>query len=187
MQTDIYKITMRNGLFMGLLFSVNFMFSASRNVTLMLLSYVLIALMIWGTYRMATQFREKESGGYISYWRAVYFVILIFFFSSIISAIFKIGYTTFIDKEYLSRLFEEGMRQIESNRALFESLNIPIDEDYVEQLEQQYRPVPFAFQTIWVNILGGTILGLILGGIIRRKKGLFDEDDDQATQTNSEI
>lgn len=185
MQTDIYKITMRNGLFMGILFSVNFMFTASRNMTLMLLSYVIIALIIWGTYRMASIYRDRESSGFISYWRAVYYIILVFFFSSIISAIFKIGYTTFINKEYLTQLFEEGMRQIESNRALFESLKLPIDEQYIDQLEQQYRPVPYAIQTIWVNILGGTLLGLILGGIVRRKKGLFD--DNQPSQPQSEI
>lgn len=185
MQTAIYKITMRNGLFMGLLFSVNFLFSSSRNVTLMLLTYVVMAFIIWGTYRMTRQFRDKEQGGYISYWRAVYYVILLFFFSSIISALIKIGYTSYINTEYLPQLFEEGIRQIENNRALFESLNIPIGEEYIDQLEQQYRPVPYAFQTIWVNILSGTILGLIVGGIVRHKKGLFD--DDLPASTHSEI
>ena len=185
MQTAIYKITMRNGLFMGLLFSVNFLFSSSRNVTLMLLTYVVMAFIIWGTYRMTRQFRDKEQGGYISYWRAVYYVILLFFFSSIISALVKIGYTSYINTEYLPQLFEEGIRQIENNRALFESLNIPIGEEYIDQLEQQYRPVPYAFQTIWVNILSGTILGLITGGIVRHKKGLFD--DDLPASTHSEI
>ena len=63
MQTAIYKLTMRNGLFMGLLFSVNFLFSSSRNVTLMLLTYVVMAFIIWGTYRMTRQFRDKEQGG----------------------------------------------------------------------------------------------------------------------------
>lgn len=184
MQTDIYKIAMRNGLFMGMLFSINFLFSASRNVTLMILTYLIMAMIIWGTYRMTSHFRDRESGGFISYWKAVYFILLVFFFSSIISALFKIGYTSFINKEYLPQLFEEGVRQLEKNRALFERFNMPMDEEYIDQLERQFRPVSYAFQTIWTNLLAGTLLGLILAGIVKRQRGLFDEE--QPTNSTSE-
>ncbi|MCE1154809.1 MAG: DUF4199 domain-containing protein [Bacteroidales bacterium] len=176
MQSEIYKITMRNGLFMGVLFSVNFLFSASRSLPLMLLTYVIIAFIIAATYRMATRFRDRELGGFISYWKAVYFVLLTFFFGGIVSALFKIGYTSFINTGYLPQLFEEGVRQIEQNRALFESLKMPMDENYYEQLERQFRPAPYAFQTIWTNLLAGGVLGLIVGGIVRRRRGLFDSD-----------
>ena len=113
------------------------------------------------------------------------YLLLGFFFAGILSALFKIIYTTYINTEYLSTLFEEGARQIEQNRAIFERLNITMDEAYYDQLERQYRPVSYAFQTIWMNILSGAILGLILGGIVRRKPGLFDDNPPQADSTTN--
>ena len=73
-------------------------------------------------------------------------------------------------------LFEESMRQIEQNRSLFESLNLPLDDNYYEQLERQMRPVNYSLQTIWMNVFSGAILGLILGGIVKKNKGIFDEE-----------
>lgn len=183
MQTDIYKVTMRNGLFMGVLFSTNFMFSASKNLVLMLLTYAIIALIIWLSYKTTINFRDKVLGGFISYWKAVYFVILTFFFAGIISGLFKIIYTTYINPEYLPQLFEEGIKQLEQNRALFESLNMPMDENYYEQLEQQFRPAPYSFQTIWANMLAGLALGLIIGAVVRKKRGLFDDESTPDTSS----
>jgi hypothetical protein len=183
MQTDIFKISMRNGLFMGILFSVNFIFSASRNMVLMLLTYLVVAIIIGYTYKSAISFRDNILGGYISYWKTVYFTILSFFFAGILSALFKIIYTTNINPEYLTLLFEEGVRQAEQNRAILERLNITMDEAYFNQLERQFRPVSYAFQTIWVNLMSGAFLGLIIGGIVRRKPGLFD--DKQPTQEDN--
>ncbi len=176
MQSDIYKITMRNGLFMGLLFSVNFLFSASRITALMLLTYVVIAIIIWAIYKMAIRFRDEHNEGYIGYWKVVSFVMLTFFFGGIISGLFKIIYTSYINPEFLPQLFEEGVRQMEQNRALLESLNMNMDQEYYEDLERQFRPAPYSFQTLWVNLLSGAILGLIIGGIVGKKRGLFDEE-----------
>lgn len=180
MYTTIYKISMRNGLFMGVLFSLNFLVSTFRNPVLMLLTYVLIAIIIGASYKLTVAFRDRENGGFITYWKAVYFVVLIFLFAGLISAVFKLIYTMFINPEYLSVLFEEGIRQLEQNRALFESLNMPMDEEYYDTLERQFKPAPYAFQTIWANLLGGGLLGLIIGAIVRRQKGIFDQDDTPA-------
>lgn len=176
MQSDIFKITMRNGLYMGLLFSVNFLFSASRITALMLLTYVVIAFIIWASYKLSIQFRDQHNDGYINYWKVVSFVVLTFFFGGIISGLFKMIYTSYINPEFLPQLFEEGVRQMEQNRSLLESLNLNMDEEYYEELERQFRPAPYSFQTLWVNILSGTVLGLIIAGIVQKKRGLFDEE-----------
>lgn len=176
MQADILKITMRNGLYMGLLFSVNFLFSASRTTVLMLLTYLVIAIIIWAAYKMAIHYRDHHNSGFISYWKVVYFVMLTFFFAGIISGLFKIIYTSFINPDFLPQLFEESVKQIEQNRALFERLKMPMDETYYEELERQFRPAQYSFQTIWINLLSGAILGLIMGGIVRKSRGLFDDE-----------
>lgn len=184
MHANIFKSTMFNGLIMGVLFSLNFFFTASKSVSLLLFSYLLIAIMIVMMYRMAKRYRDSECGGYIKYWNVFNYVILTFFFASIISSIFKIIYTKFINPEYLPMLFEESMRQIENNRSLFESLRLPLDENYYEELERQMRPVNYSLQTIWMNIFSGAIIGLILGGIVRKNKGIFDDETPIENQEN---
>ncbi|MDD2284799.1 MAG: DUF4199 domain-containing protein [Paludibacter sp.] len=176
MQDNIFRSTMFNGLFMGILFAVNFLFSSSKNFTLLMLSYLIIALIIVVMYRMTKRYRDFECEGYIKYWRVFSYVVLTFFFAGIISSIFKIIYTKYINPEYLSSLFEESMRQIEQNRVLFERLNLPLDDNYFTELERQMRPVNYSIQTIWMNVLLGAILGLILGGFIKKQKSIFEED-----------
>lgn len=184
MHANIFKSTMFNGLIMGVLFSLNFFLSASKNVSLLLLSYLLIAIMIVVSHRMAVRYRDNECGGYINYWMVFNYVVLTFFFASIISSIFKIIYTKYLNPDYLPMLFEESMRQIEQNRSLFESLKLPLDDNYFEELERQMRPVNYSLQTIWVNIFTGAILGLILGGFVRKSKGIFDDETPVENQEN---
>ena len=184
MQDNIFKSTMFNGLIMGVLFSVNFLFTSSKNLPLMLLSYLIIVLIIVLMYRMSKRYRDEECGGYIRYWRAFNYVVLTFFFAGIISTIFKIFYTKFINPEYLTILFEESMRQIEANRGLLERLNLPLDDNYYAELERQMRPVNYSIQTIWMNVLSGVFLGLILALFVKKKKGIFDTELPAETNEN---
>ena len=166
---------MFNGLIMGALFSVNFLFTTSKNLIFLLLSYLIITLIIVLMFRMTKRYRDVECGGYIRYWRAFNYVVLTFFFAGIISTVFKILYTTFINPEYLTVLLEQSMQQIEQNRGIFERLNLPLDDNYYAELERQMRPVNYSIQTIWINVLSGTLLGLILAAIVKKQKGIFDE------------
>jgi hypothetical protein len=176
MQENIFRSTMLNGLIMGILFSVNFVFTSSKSLPLLLLSYVIIALIIVFMYRMLKRYRDTECGGYINYWRSFNYVVLTFLFAGIISTVFKIIYTKYINPDLLPALLEESMKQIENNRGIFESLNLPLDEQYYEELERQMRPVNYSIQTIWVNILFGAVLGFILSGFVKKQKSIFDEE-----------
>ena len=68
------------------------------------------------------------------------------------------------------------MRQIEQNRGIFETLKLPLDDRYYEELEKQMRPVNYSIQTIWVNIFLGSVLGLILAGFVKKQKSIFEEE-----------
>jgi hypothetical protein len=133
---------------------------------------------------MAVRYRDMENGGFISYWNVFNFTVLTFFFAAIISTIFKIIYTKYINTEYLTYVFQESLKQLELNRSLFEKLNIPVEDNYYEELEKQLKPVRFSIQTIWMNVFSGVIVGLILGGFVRKKKGLFD--DEPAAESDSD-
>lgn len=174
---------MFNGLIMGVLFSLNFLCSTSKSVLPLILSYLLIITIIVVLYRMAVKYRDAENGGYISYWNVFNFTVLTFFFAAIISTIFKIIYTRYIDTEYLPNALQESLKQIELNKSLFEKLKVPMDENYYDELEKQFQPVRFSIQTIWMNVFSGVIVGFILGGFVRKNKGLFDEEPTVKTES----
>lgn len=176
MQNNIFRSAMFNGLFMGILFFINFIFSTSKTPMFLLLSYLTMAFIIFVMYKMTKRYRDIECGGEIKYRTVFSHVALTFFFGGIISAIFKIIYTKYINPEYLPALFEETMRQIEQNRGIFDALNLPLDEKYYEELQKQMRPVNYAVQTIWLNIFSGIILGLILGIFLKKSKNIFEEE-----------
>lgn len=176
MQDNIFKSTMFNGLIMGILFSVNFLFTSSKTLPLVLLSYVVIALIIILMYRMAKRYRDAECGGNIKYWRVFNYVVLTFLFAGIISTAFKIIYTKYINPDFLPGLFEESMRQIEQNRGIFESLNLPLDDKYYDELERQMKPINYSIQTIWINVFLGAILGFIIAGLVKKQKSIFEEE-----------
>lgn len=175
MEQSIFKIAMSRGLILGLLFTANFLLTAARNPILALLTWVMMVLILIATFRYSRSYRDIYCGGFISYWKAVGFIVLSFMFGGVVSAIFKLAYTQLIDKEYLNFLFEESMRQIEANRALFERF-MSIDESYISEVEKQYSPAPFALQSIWMNLIWGVLTGLVMGFFIKKNRGLFDDE-----------
>ena len=72
--SNIFKITMHKGLIVGLIFTANFLMSASQNVILMLLTYPVIIGILYLTYRFTKTFRDEEHAGFISFSRIVGFV-----------------------------------------------------------------------------------------------------------------
>lgn len=176
MQANLFTITMRNGLLLGILFSFNFLLGTSSNLALVLLTYVVLVLIIYLSFRTAKSYRERHLGGYMRYWQGFNFIVMSFFFAGIISAIFKMIYTRYLNPDFLPALFEQSMVQMENNRALFESFNITMDEAYIDQVERQFKPTAYALQSIWINVFFGVILGLLLSGFVQKKKGLFDDD-----------
>lgn len=178
---------MMNGLVLGILFSLNFWCSTSKQIVPLLLSYAIIVVIIVLIYRMAVRFRDVENGGYISYWNVFNFTVLTFFFAAIISTLFKIIYTTYINPDYLQMVLQESIKQMEQNRSLFEKLGVPMNDDYYEELEKQMKPVRFSLQTIWLNVFSGLVVGFIMGGIVKKQRGLFDDEPTKDSGNNNEI
>lgn len=167
MQPNIVKSAMLNGLIMGVLFSLNFLLSVSQNTFLSLLSYVVFAAILVGTYRFALRFRDTECGGFISYGRAFSFVLLLFFFAALISSIVKYVYFQYINPAYLENLINESMKAIEM-------MKIPVDDAAYENVEKMMKPASFSLQYLWVNVFAGTFVGLIMAAFIKKEKSIFE-------------
>jgi hypothetical protein len=175
MEQNIFKIAMSRGLILGLLFTANFLLTAARNPFFALLTWLMMIVILVVTYKYTRSFRDQYCGGFIGYWKVVGFITLVFMFGGVVAAIFKLAYTQFIDTSYLNTLFEEAMVQVETNRAILERF-MPIDENYINQVEKQFSPAPFALQSIWMNLIYGVLTGLVMGIFIKKNRGLFDEE-----------
>jgi len=167
MQQNIVKSAMINGLIMGVIFSFNFLIALPKSSIMALLSMAITCIIVVMMYRMAVKFRDNECEGIISYGKSLWYIILTFFFASLIVAIVKFFYVQFINKEFLDNLLQESFK-------LIESLKIPIDEDMYSQLEKMMSPIGFAAQTIWSIVLYGVILGLILAFFVKKEKSIFE-------------
>ncbi len=152
---------------MGVLFSVNFLCSVSSNVFVRLLTYLIIAAIVVATYRLALWYRDEEQGGYISYGKAFSFIVLSFFFASLVSALVKFVYLQYINTDYLDNLFTQSM-------AVLEKLNMPTGQTE-ESLRSLLKPSTFVFQYIWANVLIGCFVGMVTAVFAKRTKNIFDE------------
>ena len=167
MQNNTIKSSMINGLIMGGLFTANFLITASKNSILGLVSLVITGFIVYMMYRMAIKFRDNECEGTITYGKSLSYIVLTFFFGTLIVAVVKFFYVQFIDKEFLDNLLQESFKVIES-------FKIPMDDEKYDQMEKMMSPLGFVAQTIWANLIYGTITGLILSFFIKKEKSIFE-------------
>lgn len=168
MQPNIIKSSMTNGLILGILFSLNFLLSISKITPLVLISYGLMTFILVLTYRFTIRFRDKECLGEINFGKAFSFIILSYFFAALISSIVKYVYFQFIDPEYLPKLLNDSLKAVEM-------LNLPFESTSYEQMEQMMKPATFSLQYIWMNVLLGTLIGLVMAPFIKKEKSIFEK------------
>lgn len=167
MQVNIMKSAMKSGAILGILFSINFLLSIPTNTFTDILSYFVVAAILFVTYRLSVQFRDKECEGYITYGKAFTFILLSFFYASIISAFVKLIYFQFINTDFLPNFFNEYMLTLES-------IGYPVElvEDTMRSL---FKPASFSLLSISANLFSGVFVGLIMSAFVKKEKSIFEE------------
>lgn len=155
------------GLILGILFSVNFLISLTGSGFAGFLSFLITILIVYYTYRSVVKFRETECNGAITYGKSLAYIVLSFFFAALIGAAVKYFYVAFINKDYLDTLLQETYK-------MMDMMKFPVTEEAYIQLEKMMSPVGFAFQSIWVNVFLGLLLGLIMSIFVRKEKSIFE-------------
>jgi len=168
MQPNIMKSAMHNGLILGVIFSINFLFSVSKITALMLFTYAVAVIILIMLYKIAIRFRDIECQGVISYGKAFLYILLIFFYAALISTAVKFIYFRFIDQSYLETTFQETMKMLEA-------MKFPINSVEIERTENMFKPLNFSLLYIWSNMLIGTFVGLIMAAFIKKEKSIFNQ------------
>jgi hypothetical protein len=166
MGTDMNRHAMNFGAIMGVLFSLNFLVVTIKSVAF--LQYFLIVAIIYCAYRFVVDCREKILGGAISYRSALWYVIQLFMYGSMISALVRYLFYAYIKPDYLQILLNEAMQTLQNS-----SMASLVNGDVYQQALEMMTPLNMALQTFWTNLILGLLLGLILAGIVKRNENPF--------------
>lgn len=167
MQPNIAKSAMINGLFIGLLLSVKFVFSAQNNNLLASLSLAVSVFVLFVLYRMTFNLREKELEGIITYRQAFHYMFKTYLYGSLIASLVILIYTKFIDKSYLDTIMNAQLK-------LYETFKFNIDDQSLNMFEKMYKPASFALLNILGSIISGTFWSLILSAFVKKDKSIFE-------------
>jgi len=159
---------MFNGIIMGVIFSVNFLFSVSKIALLITFTNILAVLIVVLIYRLSIKFRDTECEGFITYGKALLYILYSFFFAALISSVVKYIYFQYINPPYLESVFQETMKMLTS-------MKYPITDAVEAQTRNMLKPASYTLIYIWVNVFMGLIVGLIMAAFIKKEKSIFKE------------
>lgn len=157
------KSAMQNGLIMGIIFSLNFISIALNN---QYIAATLITIILFGTFKLTVRFRDNENNGQITYKKAYHYIVMLFFYASIISCVVKFVYTQFIDTTFLDKLLQIQL----SN---FKTMNIQLTDSYITFFGKIFKPAAFSLESIIENVFRGMIVGLIMAGFIKKEEKIL--------------
>ena len=170
MKPNLMNSAMRNGLILGILFSVNFLFSISNNLFLGLLTYAMIGIIVYASYRFTAGYRDTDCEGVISYRHALAYVVLLFVFAALISAIVKYIFFQYLNPNFLPELVNKSME-------IMEQVMPSVPEEMYDNMDTMMTPINYSLMVTWLNVILGFFVGLIVAGIVKKDKNPFDNQD----------
>jgi hypothetical protein len=102
--------------------------------------------------------------GYISYGSALWYVMQLFMYGSMISAMVRYVFYQFIKPDFLQNQLNETMQALQST-----SMADMISGEVYQQTVEMMTPLNMALQSIWLNLILGLLLGLVIAGIVKKQ------------------
>ncbi len=162
MGAQMNRHAMNFGAIMGLLFSVNFLVTTIKSLAFC--QYIFVVIIVYAVYRFAIHCRENVMEGSISYGSALWYVMQLFMYGSLISAMVRYVFYQFIKPDFLQNQLNETM-QVLQNTSMADMISGEVYEQTIEML----TPLNMSLQAIWLNLILGLLLGLIVAAIVRKQ------------------
>lgn len=167
MSFESNRHAMNYGLLLGLLFCLNFWVSTMPAVAF--LQYLVIAIEIFAVYRMASDCRRTAFGGVVSYGGMLWYILQLFMYGSLISALFKYLFYKVLRPDFLNVQIEQSLELME---------RLPVFGGSYEHIEETVyatiTPLNLVIQSIWINVFCGLIVGLVIAAFLRKDASPFD-------------
>ena len=167
MRQTVIKSAMQNGLIMGGIFALNFIFAVSQITILSYLSNITPILILYITFRMVVHYRENERKGAISYGQSLRYIVLLFFYGSLISTMSKYIYLTYLNPNLLETISQDFMR-------IYTAMKYSMKDYSDNQIENELTPLNFSLMFIYMNLFIAVIVGTIMSAFVKKDKNVFE-------------
>ncbi len=168
MRAEMNRHAMNFGAIMGLLFSVNFLVTTIKSLAFC--QYIFVVIIVYAVYKFAVHCRENVMEGYISYGSALWYVMQLFMYGSMISAMVRYVFYQFIKPDFLQNQLNETMQALQNT-----SMADMISGEVYQQTVEMMTPLNMALQSIWLNLILGLLLGLVVAAIVK-KQNIFKSE-----------
>ena len=163
------KHAMNFGAIMGVIFSINFLITTIKSLAFA--QYIFVVIIVYAVYKFAIHCRENVMEGSISYGSALWYVMQLFMYGSMISALVRYLFYMYIKPDFLQNQLNETMQALQGT-----SVAEIITGDVYQQTMEMMTPLNMALQSIWLNLILGLILGLVIAAIVRKDKNIFNAE-----------
>lgn len=168
MGTNMKRHAMNFGAIMGLVFSINFLITTMKSLAF--LQYGFVVVIIYLVYRFVVHCRENVMDGVMSYGSALWYVMQLFMYGSMISALVRYVFYMYIKPDFLENQLNETIQALQGT-----PMAEVITGDVYQQTVELMTPLNMALQAIWVDLILGLLLGLVIAGVVKKAESPFSD------------
>lgn len=159
-----------DGLWLALLWIASFSFYILGLATpgyslLALLLAFSTPLLVW---KRLKNFRDFGLDGHISFLRGWAYIILLFFYGSLLFAIAQFCYFYYLDQGYLLSMYTQ-MISLPENAAVIKEAGLQQMLDEALNTLGAMRPIDLSLNMLTTNMMLGVIVGMPIAGLLQRK------------------
>lgn len=112
-------------------------------------------------------FRDKARGGFISFRRGYAYVAFMFFYAALLFALAQFAYFQYMDNGYLASQVSNVLGDAET-KALLQQSGLWHDVENALVSLSTIRPIDFALNYLYMNIMAGLVLGLPIAAYAKK-------------------
>lgn len=178
-RTFLYRVASQYALsyavyIIGLFFLMNQAYSQPLSTFSMTLFMTMVLLTPLLLFRYVRTYRNRFTGGIISFTHAWSFTLVLHFFAGLLVAFFLYLYTRYFNREYASWIIAQAIKSLEEYQRLATSASqtsiLSVDRS-LELLKEAPAPSPItlAIQSFWTLINSGCFVGIVIAFFAKQK------------------
>lgn len=150
------------GLELGVWFAIGFMTQTHASTWYQVLHTMVEIYILFGVYRSAVNYRETECDGVVRYGESVRYIIQLYFYAGVISALICLVYLLWMNPGYLAEQQELVIRVFEEN-------GMNITDEMRASMKELLVPSRYAMMSIFGEVLRGIVVGMLMGILVSRR------------------
>lgn len=161
MRPEVNAFAMRQGVTLGCVFAINFVVSTMPSVAFV--SWIVEMVILWFVYKSGVKCREELMEGEMSYGAALWYVVQLFLYSSMVGGVIKYIYLKWIDTKYLGELttaVSEVMEQMQLPAVTM--------EEFGSAMKEMLTPENMAIYSVAADVMLGFVVGLVMAFVLKR-------------------